>query len=206
MSHRVEKEVLIMQRVEMMIGPRDFATLKAEQFMQDVVSYYQVEDPADKLAGAMTEGGFGSVPILTKDRKVVGIVSEFDILQAISEGKDLAQVTAGEIMTRGSVSVTKETIATEIIQLLQDKHLIRVTVVDAQERLVGIVARRDFLVGYLRATKPIIWSFVFKTTRATVLLQVDSSWFRHLFLILVRSDSSRPTLPIRNQLGCVRPP
>jgi len=36
-----------MQRVEMMIGPRDFATLKAEQFMQDVVSYYQVEDPAD---------------------------------------------------------------------------------------------------------------------------------------------------------------
>ena len=37
-----------MQRVEMMIGPRDFATLEAEQFMQDVVSYYQVEDPADK--------------------------------------------------------------------------------------------------------------------------------------------------------------
>jgi CBS domain-containing protein len=147
-----------MQRVEMMIGPRDFATLKAEQFMQDVVSYYQVEDPADKLAGAMIEGGFGSVPILTKDRKVVGIVSEFDILQAISEGKDLAQVTAGEIMTRGSVSVTKDTIATEIIQLLQDKHLIRVTVVDAQERLVGIVARRDILLGYLRASKP-IWTF-----------------------------------------------
>jgi len=106
----------------------------------------------------MIEGGFGSVPILTKDRKVVGIVSEFDILQAISEGKDLAQVTAGEIMTRGSVSVTKDTIATEIIQLLQDKHLIRVTVVDAQERLVGIVARRDILLGYLRASKP-IWTF-----------------------------------------------
>jgi CBS domain-containing protein len=147
-----------MQRVEMMIGPRDFATLKAEQFMQDVVSYYQIEDPVDKLAGAMTEGGFGSVPILTTDRKVVGIVSEFDILQAISEGKDLAQVTAGEIMTRGNVSVTRDTLATEIIQLLQDRHLIRVTVVDAQERLVGIVARRDILLGYLRASKP-IWTF-----------------------------------------------
>jgi CBS-domain-containing membrane protein len=67
-----------MQRVEMMIGPRDFATLKAEQFMQDVVSYYQVNDLADKLAGAITEGGFGSVPILSDDGKMVGIVSEFD--------------------------------------------------------------------------------------------------------------------------------
>jgi len=80
-----------MRRVDMMIGPRNFATLKAEQFMQDVVSYYQVHDPAEKLAGAMTEGGFGSVPILTEDGKVAGIVSEFDLLQAISEGKDLAR-------------------------------------------------------------------------------------------------------------------
>jgi CBS domain-containing protein len=147
-----------MQRVEMMIGPRDFATLKAEQFMQDVVSYYQVNDPANKLAGAMTEGGFGSVPILSEGGKVVGIVSEFDLLQAISEGKDLAQITAGEIMTKGHVSITRDTQAIEIIQLLQNKHLIRVPVVDAQEKLVGIVARRDILLGYLRASKP-IWTF-----------------------------------------------
>jgi CBS domain-containing protein len=147
-----------MQRVEMMIGPRDFATLKAEQFMQDVVSYYQVNDLADKLAGAITEGGFGSVPILSDDGKVVGIVSEFDLLQAISEGKDLAQITAGEIMTKGPVSVTRDTRATEIIQLLQNNHFIRVPVVDAQEKLIGIVARRDILLGYLRASKP-IWTF-----------------------------------------------
>jgi CBS domain-containing protein len=146
------------QRVEMMIGPRDFASLRAEQFMQDVVSYYQVQDPADKLAGALTEGGFGSVPILTEDGKVVGIVSEFDLLQAISEGKDLARITAGEIMTKGHISVTKDTPAIEIIQLLQTNHLIRVTVVDAEDKLVGIVARRDILLGYLRASKP-IWTF-----------------------------------------------
>ena len=73
-----------MRRVEFMIGPHDFTTLKAEQFMQNVVSYYHVEDTGDKLAGAITEGGFGSVPILSEDGKVVGIVSEFDLLQAIS--------------------------------------------------------------------------------------------------------------------------
>ena len=147
-----------MRRVDYMIGPKDFATLKAEQFMQDVVSYYQVEETGDKLAGAITEGGFGSVPIVAKDGTVVGIVSEFDLLKAITEGKDLSKMTAGEMMTKGNISVTKDTSATEIIHLLQSQHLIRVTVVDAQGKLLGVVARRDILLGYLGATKP-IWTF-----------------------------------------------
>ena len=147
-----------MRRVDYMSGARDFSTLKAEQFMQDVVSYYQVEDTGDRLAGAITEGGFGSVPILAKDGKVLGIVSEFDLLKVIMEGKELSKVTAGDIMTKGAITVTQETPALEIIQLLQSKHLIRVAVVDAEGRLVGIVSRRDILEGYVRVTKP-IWTF-----------------------------------------------
>lgn len=147
-----------MRRVEYMIGPHDFTTLKAEQFMQNVVSYYHVEDTGDKLAGAITEGGFGSAPILASDGKVVGLVSEFDLLKAIMEGKQLTTVTAGDIMHKGIISVTQDTPAMEIIQLLQSKHLIRVAVVDAEGRLVGVVSRRDVLLGYLRANKP-IWRF-----------------------------------------------
>jgi CBS domain-containing protein len=147
-----------MRRVEHMIGPHDFAALKAEQFMQNVVSYYHAEDTGDKLAGAITEGGFGSVPILAGDGKVLGIVTEFDLLKAIKEGKELWKVTAGEIMTKGAISVTQDTLAMEIIQLLQSKHLIRVAVVDAEGKLVGVVSRRDILIGYLKATKP-IWRF-----------------------------------------------
>jgi len=147
-----------MRRVDHMIGPKDFATLKAEQFMESAVLYFRVEDTGDKLAGAIAEGGFGSVPILAKDGKVLGIVSEFDLLKAIREGKELSKVTAGDIMTKGAISVTKDTLATEIIDLLQNKHLIRVAVVDAEGRLTGIVSRRDILLGYIRATKP-LWTF-----------------------------------------------
>jgi CBS domain-containing protein len=153
-----QEEKLIMRRVDYMIGVRDFATLKAEQFMEEVVSYYRVEDTGDRLAGVITEGGFGSVPILASDGKVVGIVSEFDLLKAITEGKQLSKVKAGDIMTKGVISVTQDTPAMEIIQLLQSKHLIRIAVVDAEGKLVGVVARRDILLGYLRATKP-IWTF-----------------------------------------------
>jgi CBS domain-containing protein len=153
-----KKENLIMRRVDYMIGPRDFATLKAEVFMEEVVSYYRAEDTGDRLAGVITEGGFGSVPILAGDGKVLGIVSEFDLLKAIMEGKELSKVTAGDIMTKGAISVTQDTPAMEIIQLLQSKHLIRVAVIDADGKLVGVVSRRDILLGYLRASKP-IWRF-----------------------------------------------
>jgi len=144
-----------MRRVDYMVGARDFKTLEAEQFMQDVVTYYHVEDTVDKLAGAMSEGGFGSVPILATDGKLVGIVSEFDLLKVIAEGKELAKVTAGEIMIKDPITVFRNTPAMEIINLLQERHFIRTPVVDADGKLAGVVSRRDLIQGYLRATKSV---------------------------------------------------
>lgn len=142
-----------MRRVDYMVGARDFKTLEAEQFMQDVVTSFRVEDTVDRLAGAMSEGGFGSVPILAKDGKLLGIVSEFDLLKAIEEGKEMTKVTAGEIMIKDPVTVARNTPAMEIIHLLQERHFIRTPVVDADGKLVGVVSRRDLIQGYLRANK-----------------------------------------------------
>ena len=147
-----------MRRVSYMVGTKDFSMLQAEQFMQNVVSYYHVDDSGERLAGAMTDGGFGSVPILENDYKVIGIVSEYDLLKAIMEGKELAKVTAREIMTKNPITVNQDTPATEILRLLQEKHLIRMPVVDDEGKLAGVVSRRDILEGYLRVSKP-IWTF-----------------------------------------------
>lgn len=143
-----------MRRVDFMVGTRDFKTLKAEQFMQDNVYSYHLDDSGETLAEVITEGGFGSVPVLDKDRRVIGIVSEFDLLKALMEDKPLSQVTAGDIMTPNPITVTPETPTMDIIRLLEEKHLIRMPVVNAEGKLVGIVARRDILLGYLKATKP----------------------------------------------------
>ena len=123
--------------------------------MQDVVTYFHVEDTVDKLAGVMIEGGFGSVPILAAEGKLVGIVSEFDLLKAVEEGKDLSQVTAGEIMTKDPITVGRNTPVMEIVQLLQKRHLIRTPVVYDDGKLAGVVSRRDIILGYLRATQAV---------------------------------------------------
>ena len=142
-----------MRRVDYIVGTRDFKTLRAEQFMQDAVYSYQPEDNGETLAQTMTEEGFGSVPILDRDRHLLGIVSEFDLLKAIHEEKSLTDVKAGDLMTPNPVTVSPETSAMDIVQLLEGKHLIRMPVVNEEGKLVGVVARRDVLRGYLGATK-----------------------------------------------------
>jgi CBS domain-containing protein len=142
-----------------MLGGEDFNKMTAAHFMQTDVYYYPKSSTGDKLATAITMGGFGSVPIVDKGKKLVGIVSEFDLLKAIMNGQDLEKVTAEQIMTPSPVSVSEATPAPEIIDLLQKKHLIRAPVVDKSGTLVGVVARRDILQGYLksRETPPPWW-------------------------------------------------
>ena len=139
------------RRVDFMLGGEDFKKMTAAHVMQTDVYYFSEESPAIDLVSAMTLGGFGSVPITTSQDVVVGIVSEFDLLEAIREGKDLRQVKASEIMTQEAISVDEDTPVDKIVSLLQAKHLIRVPVVDKNGILIGIVARRDILLGYLKS-------------------------------------------------------
>jgi CBS domain-containing protein len=144
---------MIMRRVDYIVGCRDFSGLIAEQFMQDAVYTYHPGDAAETLAETMTEEGFGSVPIVDDHQHLLGIVSEYDLLHAIKEKKSLLGVCARDVMTPDPVTVTPETPAMEIIERLEGKHLIRMPVINEEGKLLGVVARRDVLLGYLKATK-----------------------------------------------------
>ena len=126
-----------------------FGHLTVGAIMEKQVQSAHKETEAEMLASVMMEG-FGSVPIIDGKTKLLGIVSEFDLLNAMRKGKKLNEVTAGEIMTANPVSVTQDTNVMTLIDVLQNNHLIRVPVVDSTGKLIGIVARRDLLRGYLQ--------------------------------------------------------
>lgn len=142
-----------MRRVEYLVGKHDFKTLKADQFMQDNVFVFSPDDTCDSLANTMTEYGFGSVPVVDDRRRVLGIVSEFDLLKVLLSEKNLSDVKAREIMTQDPITVSPDTPAMDIIRMLDERHLIRLPVVDEQGILRGVVARRDILLGFLNATR-----------------------------------------------------
>ena len=142
-----------MRRVDYIVGRREFKTLKAEQFMQDNVFVHSPDDTGEAMANVMTEYGFGSVPVVDDHRHVLGIVSEFDLLKVLLGEQELADIKASEIMTPNPITVNPDTPAMDIVRLLEERHLIRVLVVDEKGILKGVVARRDILQGYVNATR-----------------------------------------------------
>jgi CBS domain-containing protein len=96
-----------------------------------------IEDAARLLVRRKISG----VPVVDeKDKtKVVGILTEADLLAAPSGAK-----TVAEVMKKRVVSVSPDTSVDEIAEILVKKKIKRVPVIDAG-KLVGIVSRIDVL-------------------------------------------------------------
>jgi len=108
---------------------------------------------AHRMKGVHKSERFGNVPIVDQHRRLLGIVSKFDLLHAVKEEKHLASMKAEDVMTRNPITISPETPAMDIMQRIDAKHLIRMPVVNKEGYLVGIVSRRDILLGYLNATR-----------------------------------------------------
>ncbi len=128
-----------------------FGKLTVGAIMEKQVQSAEKDTTAEMIASYMMDG-FGSVPIVDENNKLVGIVSEFDLLAALRKGKKLQNVAAGEILTPNPISVTQDTDVVTLMDVLQNNHLIRVPVLDKVGNLIGIVARRDLLRGYLQTS------------------------------------------------------
>ena len=119
-----------------------FGQMTVGQLMETNVQSASKDSKAEMLANYMMEG-FGSVPIIDSSEKLVGIVSEFDLLKALRKGSKLSEVLASDIMTPNPISAFQGMDVPAVIDILQNNHLIRVPVVDGNGKLIGIIARRD---------------------------------------------------------------
>lgn len=130
----------------------DFQSLTVRQVMGNRPQSVRIGTKADVIASLMAEG-CGAVPVVDKAKKLVGIVSEHDLLAAIDGGHALKAVTAGDIMTANPYAIPQETTLGTLVHVLSASDLVRVPVVDHDGKVVGIVARRDLLRTYLK-TRP----------------------------------------------------
>ncbi len=134
-----------------------FESLTVDQIMEKQVQSAHDKTKAEDLASFMVEG-FGSVPIVDQQQRLIGIVSEYDLLTALGRGRNWNDLPACEIMTRHPASVTPDTSLATLIGILQSSRFIRMPVVDSNGKLIGVVARRDILRAYLNDKSEPDWS------------------------------------------------
>jgi CBS domain-containing protein len=93
--------------------------------------------PVKKLAMTLIKNQISGAPVVGKNGKIVGIVSEMDIVA--KKGKDVKA-----IMSKKVISVAEDTPIEEIAQLMSKNRIQRLPVIN-RDKIVGIVSRADIV-------------------------------------------------------------
>ncbi|MBP0465323.1 CBS domain-containing protein [Roseomonas sp. PWR1] len=124
------------------------------------------ETPVMAMARLLADRGISAVPVVDAAGKVLGIVTEADLIRRLAGEEDRPSswfgalfadpasqaeryarthgVTAHDLMTEKVVSVAPDTSAAHIAHMMEEQKIRRVVVVEG-EKLKGIVSRADLL-------------------------------------------------------------
>ena len=116
--------------------------IRCRDIMTSSVTTAAREITLREVAAMMREGDMGAVPVV-EDGKLVGIVTDRDIVvRAVAEGK-VPETSVAEAMTTDIFSVKPDDFAFEAVRLMGDKQVRRIPVVDDEGKLAGIIAMAD---------------------------------------------------------------
>jgi len=77
-------------------------------------------------------------------RALVGIITDGDLRRHMEKAAGILELTAGEVMSQGPVSVPPTTLAVEALNLMEQRKITSVVVVDGGTRAVaGVVHLHD---------------------------------------------------------------
>jgi CBS domain-containing protein len=111
----------------------------AKEIMTKQVVSTRPSCKVDEVTRVLYHHGMSGLPVLDDEKRVIGMVTEADIL-ARTTGQDTIQ----DIMCAPAYTISEDTPLDEIAALLTDKKIKRVPVV-REGRLVGIVSRADIV-------------------------------------------------------------
>lgn len=126
--------------------------LFAKDIMFPRVSLY-VKDKGSELVKKLMVN-YPALPVVNDNLEVVGIVSEYDVLDALKEKRTINEFSAESLMSCGHaehgvcnepVTVTADTPIEDIVETLYKERLSLLPVVDAKKKLVGLITRKNII-------------------------------------------------------------
>ncbi|WP_306334071.1 CBS domain-containing protein [Streptomyces sp. KL118A] len=140
--------------------------------ISDVISA-QCGTSFKEVARLLSEHSISGLPVIDSDEKVIGVISETDLLVREAEAPDpyapsrrfrlpkhhsvarkhrskSTALTAGQLMSTPPICVHAEQTIAEGARRMAEHRVERLPVIDDEDRLVGIVTRRDLLQMFLR--------------------------------------------------------
>jgi CBS domain-containing protein len=143
--------------------------MKVKELMTTEVRTVTPDTPLKEVASVLAEVGISGLPVVDEEGRVLGVVSEADILYkeqarrsrrsgplawfvdvgAFDAALKGAARTAGETMSEPAITIGPERSAAEAARLMIERNVNRLPVVRGEE-LVGIVTRADLVRAFTR--------------------------------------------------------
>ena len=101
------------------------------------------EDEVRVAIARMLEENVGSVAVL-EDNRLVGMFTERDVLRLAGEGRYFHEIKVGDVMTRKLFVAEPDDDLTHIAQLMQDKRIRHIPVVQG-DMVLGMLGIREVL-------------------------------------------------------------
>ena len=120
--------------------------LKCSGIMSEDPTACRPSDVVVEAARLMKVNDVGSVPVVdnNQDRHLAGILTDRDIaVRVVADARDANTTLVEEVMTRDLVTVGPDDDVGRALAAMEEHQVRRIPVVDADNRLVGIIAQAD---------------------------------------------------------------
>jgi len=118
--------------------------LTAKDVMQRPVIAATPRASLRDVASQLVANEFTGMPVVASDGRVVGVITESDIVRAVVQGKRLENLAASDVMTGPPITVKMDAPLNEVMKHLEENRIVRVPVTN-DDVLVGIISRRDVI-------------------------------------------------------------
>ncbi len=91
----------------------------------------------------MSSKGLGMTCVVDGDQALLGIITDGDLRRHMDRATGILELAAGDVMTRGPVTVAPRTLAVEALSVMEQRKITSVVVVDDRGCVAGVVHLHD---------------------------------------------------------------
>jgi arabinose-5-phosphate isomerase len=127
------------------LGKKLLLRIDDVMYTGDKIARVRESASLDEIILEITSKRFGATCVLDHAGQFIGIITDGDLRRLLKKKTSLDVMVARDIMTRNPKTVHAGTLASQVLEMMEDLNIMQMIVVDAEHRPIGMAHLHDLL-------------------------------------------------------------